>query len=72
VQRTGIHPGPEPLELRLQRLGGFRVFVVDENDEPVPFAEVLVSGPGIWPARTTTTDGEGLALITGCLAASTI
>lgn len=65
VQRTGIHPGPDPLELRLERLGGFRVSVVDENDEPVPFAEVLVSGPGIWPARTTTTDGEGHALITG-------
>jgi hypothetical protein len=63
VQRSGIYPGAT-LELRLERLGGFEVTVLDVDGEPAPFAEVLLSGPGIWPARTTVTDAAGKATIT--------
>ncbi len=68
ISRTGVYPAEAPLELRLDKLGGFEVTVVDAQGVPEPFAEVLISGPGIWPARTTITDGAGEVLITGLFA----
>jgi protocatechuate 3,4-dioxygenase beta subunit len=68
ISRSGVYPTEAPLELRLDKLGGFEVTVVDDQGTPEPFAEVLISGPGIWPARTTMTDGAGVVLISGLFA----
>ncbi|MFO0551387.1 MAG: carboxypeptidase regulatory-like domain-containing protein [Polyangiaceae bacterium] len=65
ISRTGVYPEDHPLEIRLEKLGGFDVHVVDSRGDPVPFAEVLLSGPGIWPARSTHTDETGHAVIVG-------
>ncbi len=55
----------EPIELRLVRLGGFALSVVEPDGSPAAFAEVFVSGPRLWPARTATTDANGEVLVTG-------
>lgn len=68
VSRSGVYPDVAPLEIKLERLGGFVVLVVDESGEPVPEAEVFLSGPNVWPARSTTTDEEGKVTITGLYA----
>ncbi|MBK6520602.1 MAG: carboxypeptidase regulatory-like domain-containing protein [Polyangiaceae bacterium] len=68
VARSGVYPSAEPLEIRLERLGGLEVTVVDVDGTPVPSAEVLLSGPGIWPARSSTTDDFGQVSITGLYA----
>jgi hypothetical protein len=68
VARSGVYPEAAPTELRLAKLGGFEVKVVDADGEPEPFAEVLISGPGIWPARSTETDATGTVLVTGLYA----
>lgn len=65
IARSGVYSAAAPLELRLTKLGGFEVQVVDANGEPSAFAEVLISGPGIWPARSTETDATGTVLVTG-------
>jgi protocatechuate 3,4-dioxygenase beta subunit len=67
ISRTGVYPAEAPLELRLDKLGGSRS-PWSTQGVPEPFAEVLISGPGIWPARTTITDGAGEVLITGLFA----
>ncbi len=67
VTRSGIYPSA-PLEIRLERLGGFDVSVLDVDGEPAPFAEVLLSGPGVWPSRSTTTDAAGQVRIVGLYA----
>jgi hypothetical protein len=64
VTRSGIYPGA-PLEIRLERLGGFEVTVLDVDQEPAPFAEIWISGPGVWPARMTQADAAGHARIVG-------
>ncbi|NUP14369.1 MAG: hypothetical protein HOW73_50700 [Polyangiaceae bacterium] len=68
VARSGVYPDVAPLEIRLERLGGLEVTVVDQDGTPVPDAEVLLSGPGIWPARSATTDEQGEVSITGLYA----
>ena len=68
VARSGVYPSAEPLEIKLERLGGLEVTVVDVDGTPVPNAEVLLSGPGIWPARSSTTDDLGQVSITGLYA----
>ncbi len=65
IHRTGVFPGNEPLTLKLERLGGFDVRVEDPDGEPARGAVVLISGPGLWPARSTTTNDDGIATITG-------
>lgn len=65
VERTGVVAGPAPLKLRLERLGAIVVTVVDGGAAPVSGATVFASGPGLWPARSTTTDDRGQARIAG-------
>lgn len=65
VVRSGIVADGEKVRVRLARLGGFEVQVVEADGEPVADAEVLVTGPTLWPARTTRTDDEGHATIVG-------
>lgn len=64
VTRSGIYPSG-PLEIRLERLGGFDVTVLDVDGEEAPFADIWISGPGVWPARMTQADAAGHARIVG-------
>jgi hypothetical protein len=68
ISRSGVYPDVAPLEIKLERLGGFDVTVLDSNGEPASFAEVFVSGPGVWPARSTIADASGHATILGLYA----
>ena len=68
ISRSGVYPDVAPLEIKLERLGGFDISVLDANGEPASFAEVLVSGPGVWPARSTIADADGHASILGLYA----
>lgn len=65
VARAGVLPDAEPLVLRMVRQGGFEVSVVTQGGEEVEGAEVQIAGPTLWPARTTTTDENGIAKIGG-------
>jgi hypothetical protein len=65
VVRTGIVPSSIPLRIKLERLGAFEVSVVQADGTPAPYATVLCAGAGLWPARSTVTDGEGKARIAG-------
>jgi hypothetical protein len=65
IRRTGVFPAKEPLTLKLERLGGFDVRVEDPDGQPARGAEVLISGPGLWPARSTATNDDGIAAIVG-------
>jgi hypothetical protein len=65
VVRTAVVPAATPLRVRLERLASFVVTVVDADDAPVAGATVLAAGPGLWPARSTTTGPEGTARIGG-------
>lgn len=65
IHRAGVFPGKEPLTLKLERLGGFDVRVEDPDGEPARGAVVLISGPGLWPARSTPTNDDGIATILG-------
>jgi len=68
ISRSGVYPDVAALEIKLERLGGFDVTVLDASGEPAGFAEVLVSGPGVWPARSTIADANGHAMILGLYA----
>lgn len=68
VAKSGVYPADAPLEIRLERLGGFAVHVVDVDGTPAAFAEVLVAGPGLWPARSAATDADGNVSILGLYA----
>jgi hypothetical protein len=65
VTRAGVMPAATPLRVRLERLAAFAVTVVDREGAPVVGATVLASGPGLWPARSTTTGPGGAARIGG-------
>jgi hypothetical protein len=54
-----------PLFVKLERLGGLEVLVVDQSGEPAADATVLVAGSALWPARSVTTSREGRASIAG-------
>lgn len=68
VSKSGVYPDTAPLEVRLERLGGLEISVVDDEGEAVANAEVLLSGPGIWPARTALTDEQGSLTVMGLYA----
>lgn len=53
--------------LVLRRAGVLEVHTTDESGKAVPGATVLVVGPSLWPARSTITDADGLARLTGLL-----
>ncbi len=65
ASRTGVHPTPAPLRIKLERLGALIVSVVDGDGKPAAGATVLAAGSGLWPARSTTTDEAGRARIGG-------
>ncbi|MFO0611321.1 MAG: carboxypeptidase regulatory-like domain-containing protein [Polyangiaceae bacterium] len=65
ITKTGVLAGGPPLILRLERLGGFEIHVTTPDGEPAGGATVYISGPGIWPARSTTADEDGYATIGG-------
>ncbi len=65
VTRSAVSPGATPLRVRLERLASFVVTVVGPEDAPVAGATVLAAGPGLWPARSTTTGADGTARIGG-------
>ncbi len=68
VSRSGVYPDVAPLEIKLERLGGLEVSVVDVDGKAVPDAEVMLSGPTVWPARSAKTDEEGKVTIVGLYA----
>lgn len=68
VVKSGVYPSADPLEIRLERLGGFAIHVEDVDGQPAAFAEVLVAGPGLWPARSAVTDVEGNVTVLGLYA----
>jgi hypothetical protein len=61
----GVVPGGAPLVLRLSRSASLRVSVVDGAGLPAAGATLMIGGATIWPPRSTTTDAEGVALVTG-------
>lgn len=65
VVRSGVFPGRAPLRIKLERLGGIEVTVIDTDGMPAEGATVLASGPGLWPMRSATTDAHGRVLISG-------
>lgn len=65
ITKTGVLAGGMPLVLRLERLGGFEIHVTTPDGEPAGGATVYISGPGIWPARSTVADEDGYATIGG-------
>ncbi|MFO0660977.1 MAG: carboxypeptidase regulatory-like domain-containing protein [Polyangiaceae bacterium] len=52
-------------EVTLRKLGAFDVLVVDAQGNAVPDATVMIAGPGLWPARQTTTGNEGHVMLRG-------
>ena len=65
ANKVGVYPEDGPLTFKLERLGGFSVQVLDVDGEPAAYAEVLIAGPSLWPARVATTNADGLLEITG-------
>ena len=65
ASKVGVYPEQEPLLFKLERLGGFEIHVVDVDGEPAAMADVMISGPGLWPARMTHTDEQGNVVING-------
>ncbi|MDI1437203.1 carboxypeptidase regulatory-like domain-containing protein [Polyangium sorediatum] len=65
IVRTGVLPGPVPVRIKLERLGAFEVSVVEADGSPAPYARVLCAGAGLWPARSTVADANGVARIVG-------
>jgi protocatechuate 3,4-dioxygenase beta subunit len=65
VSKVGVYPEDGVVTLKLERLSGFAVHVDDVGGGPAAFAEVLISGPGLWPARRATADEEGNLDISG-------
>jgi len=63
LPRVGL--GDSPLFVKLERLGGLEVTVVDSGGQAVSEATVLVTGSALWPARSSTTDSEGRVNIAG-------
>lgn len=65
IVRTGVLPGPIPVRIKLERLGALEVAVVEADGTPAPYARVLCAGAGLWPARSTVADANGIARIVG-------
>jgi protocatechuate 3,4-dioxygenase beta subunit len=54
-----------PVFVKLERLGGLEVYVVDADGNPASGATVLVAGSSLWPARSTTTNEQGHVTVSG-------
>lgn len=54
----------------LRKLGVLEVTVLDPQGAPAASAEIMVSGPSLWPARRTVTGEKGMARIAGLPAGS--
>ena len=54
-----------PLFVKLERLGGLEVTVLEPGGTPAKDATVLVAGSALWPARSATTDIRGRVTISG-------
>ncbi|HEX2882387.1 MAG TPA: carboxypeptidase-like regulatory domain-containing protein, partial [Polyangiaceae bacterium] len=54
----------QDVTITLRRLGGLLITVVDENQAPVPGAQVFVGG-ALWPPRQGNTDDKGELLVGG-------
>lgn len=57
----------EDTTVTLRHLGMLAVHVVDQDGAPAADATVVIAGAKLWPARKTTTDATGVALVTGLL-----
>jgi len=54
-----------PLFIKLERLGGLTVKVLDPEGSPAKGASVLVTGSALWPSRSATTAEDGTVTIGG-------
>lgn len=54
-----------PLFVKLTRLGGLEIRVVDKLGNPVEAATVLVAGSSLWPARSAETNAAGRVTVSG-------
>lgn len=59
LQRIGVTAPTTDLSLTLRALATLQVAVVDASGLPAAGASVIVSGSGVWPPRTATTDANG-------------
>jgi hypothetical protein len=60
-----LTPADSPLFVRLERLGGLEVIVLEPSGAPAQGATVLVAGSTLWPARSAVTDAAGRVTIAG-------
>jgi hypothetical protein len=66
VSRAGLGAGGLlPQRIVLRALSSLEVSVVNEGGSPAEGAEVLVSGAGLWPARSARSDALGIVKIGG-------
>jgi hypothetical protein len=54
-----------PLFVKLTRLGGLEIRVVDSSGNPIEAATVLVAGSSLWPARSAETNAAGRVTVSG-------
>ncbi len=54
-----------PLFVKLSRLGGLEIRVIDQAGSPVEGATVLVAGSSLWPARSAETNEAGRITVSG-------
>lgn len=54
-----------PLFVKLSRLGGLEIRVIDQAQKPVVGATVLVAGSTLWPARSAETNDAGRITVSG-------
>lgn len=60
-----LYAEDSPLFVKLVRLGGLEVTVLEPGGAPAAGATVIVAGSGLWPARTATADPQGEVSIQG-------
>jgi len=60
-----LYAEDSPLFVKLLRLGGLEVQVLEPLGGPAANATVVVAGSGLWPARKATTDRQGMVVISG-------
>jgi len=60
-----LYAEDSPLFVKLMRLGGLEVQVLEPLGGPAAGATVVVAGSGLWPARKAKTDQQGMVVISG-------
>ncbi len=63
IAKLGLEDSP--FFVKLTRLGGLEIRVVDTVGNPVEAASVLVAGSSLWPARTAETNAAGRVTVSG-------